>query len=270
MKILLYCVIHEDSHHPDILQAGLKGTSLQLVAEKDLAAVFSEIDQPDALVTTDAATQYHHVIARLHQGRTVVPFRFATLFDRISEVRQLLQSHQDRFSRMLTALDGCVEMGLRIMLSEKCLEDERSRQADELSTWETGLPEALPGTAYLLSRKQHYSKDLLLQNITRRTVQEYAGYFKDLCKGITYEQAVECLHEGERSVMVSVYFLVPRDKEQGFRDAFHALDEQKQIGARLTGPWPPYNFVVTNLAEEADGTSPSKGSSSLVEPRQIQ
>jgi len=171
---------------------------------------------------------------------------------------------------MLTALDGCVEMGLRILLRERCLEHERSRQADGPGTWETGLSEALPGTAYLLSRKQHYTKDLLLQDITRRTVQEYGGYFKDLYNGITCEQAIECLHEGERSVMVSVYFLVPRDKEQGFREAFHALDEQKRIRARLTGPWPPYNFVVTNLAEAAAGTSPSTGPSNLVEPRKIQ
>lgn len=270
MKILLYCVIHEDSHHPHVQRTDLKGSPLQFVVEKDLAAVFSQIDQPDLLLTTDAATEYHHVIARLHNARTVVPFRFGTLLDRISEVRQLLQAHHDRFSRMLTALDGCVELGLRILLSEKCLEDERGGQADGSSTWETGLSEALPGTAYLLSRKLRYTKDLLLQDITQRTVDEYAGYFKDLSNGITYEQAVECLHKGERNVMVSVYFLVPRDKERRFRHAFHALNDQKRTRARLTGPWPPYNFVVTSLAETAAGTSSSEDSSKPVEQRKIQ
>jgi hypothetical protein len=255
MKILLYCVIRRDSRHPHEPQPGLKGRPLQVVAENGLAAVFSEIDQSDALLTTEAATEYHDVIARMHRERDLIPFRFRTLLDGVSDVREVLRAYRDRFSEVLTLLEGCVEMGLRILLPEKCSEDERSRQARGSAVGEKRLDEALPGTSYLLSRKLHYTRDLFLEDVTQRTVDEYSSHFRELCTAITYERATECSHKGERSVMVSVYFLVPRDKEQSFRDAFHALDDQKRARARMTGPWPPYNFVVTSLAEGTAGTS---------------
>jgi hypothetical protein len=238
-------------------QLGLNGNALQLVVENGLAAVLSEIHQPETCLTTEAATAYHRVIACLHEERTVIPFRFGAFFDNISQVRQVLRTHRDRYERMLAMLDGCDEMGLRILLEGKCLDDDSSHPAESVATGETGMSEPSPGTTYLARRRSYYRRDLLLQDITQRTVDKHANHFKGLCAAVNYERAVQCRYEGEPSVMVSLYFLVPRVKNKRFLDAFHALYGQQRSRALLTGPWPPYNFVTSDRLEVPSPSEPS-------------
>lgn len=258
MKILLYCVARNGSHRMREPQLGLNGKALQFVVESNLAAALSEIRQRETCLTTESATDYHRVIACLHEERTVIPFRFGAFFDSISHVRQLLRTHRDRYERMLAMLDGCDEMGLRILLDGKCLDDDSSHPAESVATGETARSGPSPGTTYLARRRSHYSRDLLLQDITQRTMDKHANHFNGLFAAVNYERAVECRHEGKPSVMVSLYFLVPRVKKKRFLDAFQALYGHQRSRALLTGPWPPYNFVVMDLGQEGPRSSGSK------------
>jgi len=258
MKLLLYCIIRNDLSAHRGLRAGVNGKPLQLVSEGGLAAVVSKIARPEAVLSVDSAEQYHEAIARLHQERTVIPFRLGAVFDRVEDMRELLRTRHERFLTTLEALDGCVEMGLRILLHKRSFVGRPAEEA--LPPKSTGaLPdERSPGTAYLLRRKERYTADLELQDVTERTVEKYTRHFRNLSKRVTYDRAREYHVHGDRSVMVSVYFLVPRDLEGAFRDAYHALDDEMRSRTLLTGPWPPYNFVIANDRGEAVCTSPDR------------
>jgi|GEM_PF-901379 len=258
MKLLLYCIIRDDLSAYRGLPAGVNGKPLQLIAEGGLAAVVSKIARPEAVLSVDSAEQYHEAIARLHQERTVIPFRLGAVFDRVEDIRELLRTRRERFFTMLGALDDCVEMGLRILLHKRSFVGRSAEEALGPLSARTQLDDRSPGTAYLLRQKERYAADLKLQDMTERTVENYSRHFRDLSKRVTYDRAREYHFHGDRSVMVSVYFLVPRDLEGAFRDAYHALDNEMRSRTLLTGPWPPYNFVVANDSGEAVCTSPDR------------
>lgn len=258
MKLLLYCIIHHDpAGYPDC-RTGVNGSALQFVVEDRLAAVLTEVDRPEALFTVEAATAYHGVITQLHEQRTVIPFRLGTLFDRISDVQDLLRTRHDRFVEMLRGLDGCVEMGLKVLVDLNSLNERSVGEGHGSMPATARFDDGSPGTAYLLRRQSHYSSDLMLQEITRRTVEEYASHLGSLCTRVTYERARECAHNGVPRAMISAYFLMPRAKEEDFRHAFHALDDEMRSRTLLTGPWPPYNFVVPIDGHETACTSPQR------------
>jgi hypothetical protein len=46
------------------------------------------------------------------------------------------------------------------------------------------------------------------------------------------------------AILVSLYFLVPKTVLGRFRRAFGELASNESARVMLTGPWPPYNFVL--------------------------
>jgi len=44
--------------------------------------------------------------------------------------------------------------------------------------------------------------------------------------------------------LLSMYFLVPRPAQGAFREAARGLSAPGPAAVLLSGPWPPYNFVL--------------------------
>ena len=49
--------------------------------------------------------------------------------------------------------------------------------------------------------------------------------------------------------LLSLYFLVPRESVEAFRKRFYSISVQKSPKLLLSGPWPPFNFIVSDHAQ---------------------
>ena len=233
MKHLVYCILR-DVRGPmrGVLPPGVESAPVFLVAEGGLAAACSVAPDACATPTVPRATAFAWVVAALHKVAAVVPFRYGNFLDSGERVLNLLRVHREEFLRSLEEVEGCDEMGLRI-LRENCPHLACARPAY-----------AAPGGAgreYLEGRRAHYAAEECDEAPALRT-----GGAAAEARGALEGLAVKCREDRSRAAdgrLLSLFFLVRRENVERFREAFRQLRQETSAKMLLTGPWPPYNFV---------------------------
>ena len=230
MKHLVYCILR-DARGPmrGVLPPGVEGAPVFLVAEGGLAAACSVAPDGCAAPTVPRATAFAWAVAALHKVATVVPFRYGNLLETREQVLELLRVHREEFLQSLEEVQGCDEMGLRILL------ENRPHLACAQPAY------AAPGGTgreFLEGRRAHYAAEECDEALAARAAAEARGALDGL--------AVKCRED--RSIaadgrLLSLFFLVRRENVERFREAFRQLQQETPAKMLLTGPWPPYNFV---------------------------
>ena len=122
MSCLLYGIVfsrsgdHASGHSPPALPAGVGGAPVTLIEEAGLGAAVSWVEPPDLTPNVARVLSYGRVVDALHAERVVLPMRYGCLFGEESQVVELLRVHGEEYAAALRGLDGCVEMGVRILL----------------------------------------------------------------------------------------------------------------------------------------------------------
>ncbi len=147
MKHLVYAILREADAENGPFPEGIESRPVVVVTDAGLAAAFSEVPpspQPlspkgrgeQTIPLSPAAGErgwgegvcapevprllaYARVIEALSRRRVVLPLRYGCLLDTEAQIRELLRRRCRAFHAALEELDGCVEMGLRILLPEK-------------------------------------------------------------------------------------------------------------------------------------------------------
>jgi hypothetical protein len=212
-----------------VLPAGVEGARVLLVAEGGLAAACSVVPDGCATPTVPHATAFAWVVGALHAVTAVLPFRYGNLFDSSERVLNLLRVQRAEFLQSLEEVQGCDEMGLRILLENR-----------------PGLVCAQPacaapggaGREFLEGRRAHYAAEECDEALAAQVAAEARGALEGL--------AVKCCAERSSAAdgrLLSLFFLVRRENVERFREAFGKLQQETSAKMLLTGPWPPYNFV---------------------------
>jgi len=241
MKYLLYCIFADEKSSPAVRLAGIDGQPIVVVSHSGLSASVSPCLHPSLTPDIERIQAYQRIIERFNHDRTIIPMRYGCLFPNREEVGLHLGQRAHYYLSLLSKLEGSVEMGVRVMMSEGRLpleELERKREAHPMSNTQSPLS----GKQYLTARKAHYSReDHNLEEIEHIIAQTHAAFsglyvmFKSEC-GTTEVSAL-----GNR--VLSLYFLVLRDSVESFRQAFRRVSKRVPHKLLLSGPWPPYNFV---------------------------
>jgi hypothetical protein len=242
MKILVYFVFRGESISQENLPLGVEGERVRLLSSDGLGAAFSAVGEASATPYLSAATAYARVIEAGHEACTVLPMRYGCLLDSREQICELLLRRRAEFLAGLDEAEGCVEMSLRILLSlprgkigtDPIFPDScRGRKMGSVPIF------AGPsGTAYLMSRKAHYSE---MEDSAHRT-EVIAQAVHEAFEGLFRNSKSERSRPGD-SEMLSLHFLVGRQHVPAFREAFTRFQETVEQKILLTGPWPPYNFV---------------------------
>ncbi|MCG2741246.1 MAG: GvpL/GvpF family gas vesicle protein [Syntrophaceae bacterium] len=235
---------------------GLKGRAVSFVAGHGLCAAVSEMDVEEGAPPVSELLVYSKAVEDLHRLQAVVPMRYGCFLNGIKAIRNALKERQRQYETLLAQLEGHVEMGIRILLPEKewrPRQEETMKGRDALSTaGTTAQPkdeQSVDGRAYLALRKVHYQmQDETLQGrqaLIDRYIQAFSGlYAKHRTETDTKNG----------SVILSLYFLTPENAVNRFREAFGDMMEKENAEALLSGPWPPYNFVTTDIAPANDSS----------------
>ena len=213
---------------------GVKDTAVSFVAGHGLCAALSEMPSLEGAPPVSELLVYSKVVEDLHRRQAVVPMRYGCFLDGIPEIRRLLKERKRQYKALLEELEGCVEMGIRILLPE---EEAYPRQEEQ----------PVNGRNYLALRKAHYrmrqETSQHHQLLLERCIQAFSGlYGKHRAETVTKNG----------SVILSLYFLVPANAVHLFRETFGRVMENGNSKMLLSGPWPPYNFVTPELAPARD------------------
>jgi hypothetical protein len=230
MKHLLYCILRDPALAAGGLPPGVDGAAVFVKAEAGLAAAYSVVSDASLSPSVPRAMAFARVVESFHRDRPVVPFRYGCFLDGQTQVVELIRARRRELEASLDALAGYVEMSLRVLLEEEAPEAPRAlkKVPDTFSS----------GRAYLADRRNHYA--------ALDATQEQAGAAADglrrAFEGLFVRSEVEP-SRGQASHLLSLYFLVSRERVGAFREAFRELRRRRPERMLLTGPWPPYNFV---------------------------
>jgi hypothetical protein len=192
----------------------------------------------DLAWVSSCAVPHEAVVEHLAKAGTVLPMKLFTLFNSDTRALQHIAKQRRQIDRVVERIEGREEWGLRVAL------DEPVALGKALAAAEADAPGS-GGAAFLLrKKKQQDAVRELLQNARNRADR----LFEDLSARAD-ESRRRPPPPGEigKRILLDAAFLLRRAKVKPFQSAVRA--QAKKLGAlgyqlTLTGPWPPYNFVV--------------------------
>jgi hypothetical protein len=242
MSCLFYCVCRHPGSELSGSLLGVGGRPVYQVAHRGLSVALSQIGLADLDPDIPRVRAYERVVLSYHRRGVVVPMRYGCVVEQESQAIQLLKEHGPRYEALLQELDGCVEMGLRVLLPSGPWAallpggPEGSREVAGPCPPDPAAATGCLGLTYLTARKAHYAS----QDRWTTEYRQAAARCREQFTGLY----VKCTTEAPspRLPLLSLYFLVPRPAVQSFRQAFRQFSESESARLLLSGPWPPYNF----------------------------
>ena len=240
---LVYCVFETRSDSHPATPVGVDGLPVHVVEDNGLSAAVSRVPGRIREMRTDVprVMAYEKVVETFHRDRAVLPMRYGCVMKDGAQVLELLHKHRGEYQSALTELEGCVEMGVRIIAQVEKRET-RNESPFDVSTYSGG-------GAYLTARKGHYAE-------VDRSFQMEAAMAERCCAafdGLFARRKTEYCPASNAVFLVptlSLSFLVKRERENAFRRAFRTLSLGESERMLLSGPWPPYNFVPSDQPGE--------------------
>ena len=220
MKYLLHGIFQQD------LDGAFPAAETCVVAPDGLAAAVSLVEDTSLAPSVASLLDYEKVIEAIHARQAVIPLRYGCLMESRSAILRLLENHGQEYRALLGRLRGNTEMGIRIL-------------------W-PGRPGALPesplspGSRYLASLRSRYGCAGSLAPEEARLADQIAVRLA----GLYTEQQREVSASG-RGRLLSLYFLTPKTGVERFRHMVPSICPGSGAKLLLSGPWPPYNFVVS-------------------------
>lgn len=219
---------------------GLRGGVLRLVRAGELAAVVSDwaeasMNRSSTAVDADLVWQHERVIERIMDGCAVLPVRFGTLLAGDERVAAVLRERQAVLLADLAHVEGCVEMGLRVLWEPPAGDAPAAALAAD-----AGIPAipATPGAQYLLRR----SAEGRQRDAVRRQGEKLAAELTHSLSAGAVDVRQSIL-QTERMLLTAA-FLVRRAEVDAFLAAVERLRAQhSQLAFLCSGPWPPYHFM---------------------------
>lgn len=243
MSCLCYCIGRNPGPELSRPLKGVGGRPVYRLAHRRLSAAVSRIGPAEMAPDLPRIRAYERVVVSCHRQNTVIPMRYGSVVEQESQVIQLLDEHGPLYEALLQELEGCVEMGLRVLLPSGPWAavtpggPEACREVAGPPPPGSGAAADRLGLAYLTARQAHYAHQDRWTTEYRQAAQRCRAQFAGLF--------VKCNTEAPspRLPLLSLYFLVPGPAVKAFRQAFRALAETESARLLLSGPWPPYNFV---------------------------
>ena len=232
MSCLLYGIVvsPSDGQASPALPAGVGGAPVRLLRERGLGAAVSAVNAHDLTPNVARALSYAKVVEALHAHRAVLPMRYGCVFGDEGQVIELLRAHGEDYAAVLRGLDGCVEMGVRVLLPS--------------GPPSPGFPprsemKGASGRAYLADRAARHARE----EEDARALTAVMERLRGALGGLAERTETDRNKPRADPRVSSLYFLIRRGAVEAFRRAFRQLERTESARLLLSGPWPPYNFV---------------------------
>jgi len=241
VKSIMYGILDARQAAKEALPPGLSQAPLMAVKHGNLAAAISPVaEELASSAGIEQALEYARVVEQLHRRLAVLPMRYGCFVHHPEQVVEFLHRYEQQFSDALAQVEGCDEMGLRILFQESDV-----AEPPEQTGAPTGADAQTRGRAYLDNRRRFYAQQTRVDRAARRMAERAQAAFSGLFVRCTWDHAAR--PDGQ---LLSMAFLVERPKLAEFRRAFLRFQKDGPGKVMCSGPWPPYGFVA-DLAKPA-------------------
>jgi hypothetical protein len=246
MSCLVYGIVFPQPQSradaPLSLPLGVGGAPVGLIEGGNLAAAVATIDRAALTPTVGSVTAYARVVEVLHADRAVLPMRYGCVLGGEADVIQLLHARGETYAEVLRGLEGCVEMGIRMLVGKAACGGDGNPGVQN-PEFTTGASGRFPGTAYLTRRQSVYAEADRHAHEIARSVEWIRVAFDGLFLRCKRENCPTATRSLSSDPLFSIYFLVRRESIESFRQVFHGISRTEHGRLLLSGPWPPYNFI---------------------------
>ncbi|MBM9520264.1 GvpL/GvpF family gas vesicle protein [Desulforhopalus vacuolatus] len=244
MKFLLYCIVSCSDQQSVENFVGVDGRPVSLIVRNKIGAAVSTIEYvAERIPAISQILAYEKVNETFHHDHSIIPMRYGCLFDNEQQIARLLEERGNEYRLLLEEIGDNVEMGIRVLISGSA-RNENSRTPDlQAANCKPKGPSS--GRDFLAALKvKHASGERVTQELAQLVKQcqvTFSGLFVKFKEEYPHRPARQ---QSEFQDIYSLYFLVPRDAVASFRIAFKGLCSGQVHKFLLSGPWPPYNFVL--------------------------
>lgn len=190
--------------------------------------------------------EHHAVIEELSGNCTVIPFKFATLFENEANVRAFLEKHGGEFSELLEQLTGKEEWGVKVYCDVHHLKAILREENEGIKKIERDINASSTGEKYFLQKKEDKVMDDILNRVinecSRDSFETLREQSHDACIGKLLPREIT---KRKEEMILNAVFLIDKTKLVEFENCLRHLREKytpKGLAFDCTGPWPPYNF----------------------------
>jgi hypothetical protein len=227
MSLYAYCVTRLEKDEDWAVFSGVADRPVFALRHQKVALLASRMERV-RLEEPRHVVQHGQVVRRIFEQRTVLPFRFGTLFATEAEATALLRQNHDQFLEAIRRLRGKAELHVKVQFSLDATPPATRTQPGRLVVSDQGygiasVPPVNDGTQSALT-------DL----VTRR--------LREVLGGLDEQVSTRALADGQ--VHMDLRYLVERNPAP--RPVTLAIPEVSDCHVQVTGPWPPYHFLPIN------------------------
>jgi len=266
----VYCVIPR-TQESDFGAIGLGGARVYPVVAADIAALVH--DCPPASYNGDEEALKQWVLAHdtvVREGwrvaGTVLPMVFHTIVgatrgkSAVENVVAWLAEAQAPLRAKLEELRGKAEFGVQLYWRPQQVMAAIARSSDEIARLRREMEAMGPGAAYLWRQR--------IEGVLRRQMEAKAQEWARSCLEKVARHAARVLPEkvkasGDRETLLSLSVLACQEAVPEIGAELSALRQMAGLEVRFTGPWPPYSFAATVVAEGPSGLLAADGPTPL-------
>jgi hypothetical protein len=230
MRLYVYCVVNAIDSPLDEPFKGLGHKEVGLIRAGKLEALVSAFAGDNVPITEENVLTHQSVIRSVLEITTPLPFRFGTLVTE-SQLSSYLESRQLALLKKLDALQGCVEMSVKVIWP-----------TPEGTTVSSDDRQQGSGTAFLTAKKEEILGDATLA----RMASDLSVWLNRHLHGLVREEQVN-LRPREKLVLAAAH-LVERGRLPAYKNGLGAARvERPDLHFLISGPWPPYSFANIDL-----------------------
>ncbi len=206
---------------------GVSGNQVFAYPANDLAVIVSEHNPADAL-DQKSGMDHARVIADCFQRSTVLPFRFGTVFNDDDSLRRSIRSNHRQFLGNIDKLRGKTEMHLKVLVDDCC------GRALEKHLAANGM-----GREYFASLRESAGRQRERQTRARAFSCQMRRLFMPL------DEEVSCRLTESGKLLLDIAHLIDRKSVDRYLSKYaSASAAMRECQMQLSGPWPPYHFVL--------------------------
>ena len=210
---------------------GVGGEPLYPVTYLGIAAIAGSADSGQFAFDRQAAVRYGAVLDVLCENFTLLPCRFGTIVKDLEAIQKMLRQRYVFYTKKLKEIRGKQEFGLRILWNVIGNDDASST---------VGNKPPRGGKEYLLHKVKMVRAEKELKEKGRNAVDTIHKVLLDISS-----RGVEDTTMITERMIFSGNYLVGKNDQDVFSSEVKAFQERyPEFKILLTGPWPPYNFVV--------------------------
>lgn len=239
----------EDGHRLELIEGDGLAAVVSRVSLKDYKEEALRANLSDPAWTALRAMRHERVVDYFAKRKSVVPLRFGTIYLERAGIEKMLAERNDELRATIERLSGREEWGVNVFCDRKALMDAIVSYSPRLRELNEQAAAASPGQAYLVRKKMDSMRTDEARAEIKRTVERIEQELQKQSDGATRLRILKDDAGAHGELVGKLAFLVERARFDEFRRMAERLAQEHEgagIRLELTGPWPAYNFVISN------------------------